>query len=452
MRPIFCGNFEFDARESDLERLFRRYGKVERVDMKSGHNLEDESLHWQNGFLYYVLVGFAFIYMDDERDAEYAIRALDGTEFGRKGRRLRVEWTKERGGPRRPPSSRRSANLRPSKTLFVINFPFDTRVRDLERHFEPYGKLVNVRIRKNFAFVQFESQKDATKALHATNHSKMIDKVISVEYAAGDGDDDKRNGYSPDRRVRDRSPDRRRRSPSPYGRERGSPDYGRGPSPAPYRTERGSPDYHRDPSLSPRKKGRNSHDYGDTKARDSSPNGKDRAIPNYRDRSRSPRRESRSSPDFPKRRQSSPREHISSPHFPKHSQRSPGERRGSPDYFDHNQNRSRSLSRSRSPPLRETRTSTEYPVRDQSPHEAGRDSRKYHDGSISPRSEPKASPDYNDRMGSPEQEKSVENGYNGDHPGTSYYRDEGSPYSDRGVAPDTKPDSRDSPEYEEDRD
>lgn len=36
MRPIFCGNFEYDARQSDLERLFGRYGKVDRVDMKSG--------------------------------------------------------------------------------------------------------------------------------------------------------------------------------------------------------------------------------------------------------------------------------------------------------------------------------------------------------------------------------------------------------------------------------
>ena len=36
MKPIFCGNFEYDARQSDLERLFRKYGRVERVDMKSG--------------------------------------------------------------------------------------------------------------------------------------------------------------------------------------------------------------------------------------------------------------------------------------------------------------------------------------------------------------------------------------------------------------------------------
>lgn len=36
MKAIFCGNFEYDCRESELERLFRRYGKVDRVDMKAG--------------------------------------------------------------------------------------------------------------------------------------------------------------------------------------------------------------------------------------------------------------------------------------------------------------------------------------------------------------------------------------------------------------------------------
>ncbi|KAF3433032.1 hypothetical protein FNV43_RR24134 [Rhamnella rubrinervis] len=246
MRPIFCGNFEYDARQSDLERLFGRYGKVDRVDMKSG---------------------FAFIYMEDERDAEDAIRGLDRREFGRKGRRLRVEWTKHERGIRRPGGSRRSsANTRPSKTLFVINFdPYHTRTKDLERHFDPYGKIVSVRIRRNFAFVQYESQEDATKALEATNMSKLVDRVISVEYAVRD-DDERRDGYSPDR-SRDRSLERgrdRRRSPSPYRRERGSPDYGRGPSPGgPYRRERGSPDYGRGRSPSPsHRKERASPDYG----------------------------------------------------------------------------------------------------------------------------------------------------------------------------------------------
>ncbi|KAL4026775.1 hypothetical protein IC575_015216 [Cucumis melo] len=251
MKPIFCGNFEYDARQPDLERLFSRYGKVDRVDMKSG---------------------FAFIYMEDEREAEDAIHALDRREFGRKGRRLRVEWTKQERGIRRPSgggggsgggSRRSSSNTRPSKTLFVINFdPYHTRIRDLERHFDPYGKILNVRIRRNFAFVQYELQEDATRALEVTNMSKLMDRVISVEYAVRD-DDEKRNGYSPDRN-RDRSPDRKRRSPSPYRRERGSPDYGNGISRSPYRRQRTSPDYgsRRSPSPYQRERERGSPDYG----------------------------------------------------------------------------------------------------------------------------------------------------------------------------------------------
>ncbi|KAL9996498.1 putative RNA recognition motif domain, nucleotide-binding alpha-beta plait domain superfamily [Helianthus debilis subsp. tardiflorus] len=238
MRPIFCGNIEFDARQGDLERLFRKYGKVDRVDMKSG---------------------FAFIYMEDERDADDAIRALDRYEFGRKGRRLRVEWTKQERNVRQPASSRKSSsNSRPSKTLFVINFdPYNTRTRDLERHFDSYGKVLNIRIRKNFGFIQFESQEDATNALEATNQSKLMDRVITVEYARDD--DDRKNGNGSG--GRDRSPhrrgDERGRSPSPYTRERGSPDYGRG-------RNRGSPDYGRGRgrSPSPRRKDRSSPDYG----------------------------------------------------------------------------------------------------------------------------------------------------------------------------------------------
>ena len=56
----------------------------------------------------------------------------------------------------------------------MINFDaIRTRVRDIERHFEPYGKVLNVRIRRNFAFVQFETQEDATKALECT-HMRLV--------------------------------------------------------------------------------------------------------------------------------------------------------------------------------------------------------------------------------------------------------------------------------------
>ncbi|CAK9187209.1 unnamed protein product [Ilex paraguariensis] len=332
MRPIFCGNFDYDARQSDLERLFRRYGKVDRVDMKSG---------------------FAFVYMDDERDAEDAIRGLDRREFGRKGRRLRVEWTKQERSVRRPESSRRSStNMRPSKTLFVINFdPYHTKERDLERHFDPYGKVVNIRIRRNFAFIQFESQEDASKALDATNMSKLMDRVISVEYAIKD-DDERKNGHSPDRN-RDRSPGRRGydrgRTPSPYGRERGSPDYGRGRgrSPSPYRKERASPDYGRGPSPSPNGRER---DYG------RGPTPSPRRGRHTSDNGRGPSPRERVSPEYGHGADPSPRRERVSPDDEYHRSASPNTKpdlRDSPGYGAtesplHDRYRSRSRERSRS--------------------------------------------------------------------------------------------------------
>lgn len=38
--------------------------------------------------------GFAFVYFEDERDADDAIRGLDNIPFGYDRRRLSVEWAK----------------------------------------------------------------------------------------------------------------------------------------------------------------------------------------------------------------------------------------------------------------------------------------------------------------------------------------------------------------------
>ncbi|CAI5514308.1 unnamed protein product [Closterium sp. Naga37s-1] len=35
-RAVYCGNFEYEARQSEIERLFDRYGRISRVDMKTG--------------------------------------------------------------------------------------------------------------------------------------------------------------------------------------------------------------------------------------------------------------------------------------------------------------------------------------------------------------------------------------------------------------------------------
>lgn len=35
-KPIFCGNFEYEASERALRELFEKYGRVQRIDMKNG--------------------------------------------------------------------------------------------------------------------------------------------------------------------------------------------------------------------------------------------------------------------------------------------------------------------------------------------------------------------------------------------------------------------------------
>ncbi|KAL0674722.1 hypothetical protein Bca4012_002703 [Brassica carinata] len=106
--------------------------------------------------------GYSFVYFEDERDAEDAIHWIDNIiPFGYEKRKLSGER-----GIGKPRDGKRASNQRLTRTLFVINFdPILTKEGDIDMHFEPYGK---VRIRRNFAFVQFATQEDATKALEST--------------------------------------------------------------------------------------------------------------------------------------------------------------------------------------------------------------------------------------------------------------------------------------------
>uniref|UniRef100_A0A6N2KV41 RRM domain-containing protein n=1 Tax=Salix viminalis TaxID=40686 RepID=A0A6N2KV41_SALVM len=125
-----------------------------------------------------------------------AIRGLDNIPSGYDRHRLSVEWARGEHGRHRD-GPRMTVNQRPTKTLFVINVnPIHLRVEDIKRHFECYGEVLDVRIRLNFAFVQFETQEDATKALHCLHMMldfslldrmiNILDRVVSVEYALRD--------------------------------------------------------------------------------------------------------------------------------------------------------------------------------------------------------------------------------------------------------------------------
>merc|ERR1712176_1163491 len=89
----------------------------------------------------------------------------------------------------------RRKRIIPSETLFVVNFHEETTKReDLEMLFSPYGELVRIDMKRNYAFVQFTSVENANKAKDATNGGKLDQSVITVEYVA------QRMGEARDRR------------------------------------------------------------------------------------------------------------------------------------------------------------------------------------------------------------------------------------------------------------
>lgn len=80
-KKLYVGNLPFSSTESDLEELFGRHGSV-----KSASVITDRETGRARGF--------AFVEMQEDSDADDAIRALDGSDLG--GRTIKVNEAKER--------------------------------------------------------------------------------------------------------------------------------------------------------------------------------------------------------------------------------------------------------------------------------------------------------------------------------------------------------------------
>lgn len=79
----------------------------------------------------------------------------------------------------------RRRNIAPSDTLFVVNFnEATTRREDLQCLFDPYGELIRIDMKRNYAFVQFKTIDEATKAKEKINGGKLDQSVLTVEYVA----------------------------------------------------------------------------------------------------------------------------------------------------------------------------------------------------------------------------------------------------------------------------
>merc|ERR1719464_1698674 len=184
MRPIFLGNLSHGCMASDVESIFQNPPPsvggmndgevkvpfpVDRVDMKRGYC--------------FVFLKDPETIADKER-AENYVQEINGMHFNQVSSALRAEFARGDGRVKRKEDERRK-KIMPNETLFVVNFHEETTKReDLQMLFEPYGELVRIDMKRNYAFVQFKTIDEAARAREATNGGKLDQSEITVEFVA----------------------------------------------------------------------------------------------------------------------------------------------------------------------------------------------------------------------------------------------------------------------------
>lgn len=140
--------------------------------------------------------GFAFVTFEDARDAETAVKDMDGQDIDE--RKVQVNIARER-----PPieqsrayreqrdrgSGGRDRDRRaPSRRIYVGNLPMDVKESEVEDLFYKCGRITRVDVKQVsrppcFAFVEFEDDRDADDAVRKFNGYKFDKETLRVELA-----------------------------------------------------------------------------------------------------------------------------------------------------------------------------------------------------------------------------------------------------------------------------
>uniref|UniRef100_A0A4W5RC37 RNA-binding protein 14 n=1 Tax=Hucho hucho TaxID=62062 RepID=A0A4W5RC37_9TELE len=158
MVKIFVGNVNSSTTEPELRTLFEKYGQVSDCD---------------------ILKNYGFVHMNEEEDAQKAVAELHKHELN--GAPITVEFA--------------TTKVRNATKIYVGNVPEGTTAAKIRELFQPFGKVVECDIVKNFAFVHMQRENEAHEAISKLNHSKMEGQKIFVSISRnnqarnGRGDD-----------------------------------------------------------------------------------------------------------------------------------------------------------------------------------------------------------------------------------------------------------------------
>ncbi|XP_045624037.1 polyadenylate-binding protein 3 isoform X1 [Procambarus clarkii] len=158
---IFVGNLSDFATSTDIREVFETYGRVAEAD---------------------VMKNYGFVHMKDEEEGQAAIRALNGHML--RGKPMVVEAST---------GTRKNGNQMPK--IFVGNVHRDCRREELKSLFEEYGKVIEVGVLTNYAFVHMNDEADAQKAIRELDGHELHGLRLTVQKSTSRGRQQGGMGY-----------------------------------------------------------------------------------------------------------------------------------------------------------------------------------------------------------------------------------------------------------------
>uniref|UniRef100_A0A8C4Q1N7 RRM domain-containing protein n=1 Tax=Eptatretus burgeri TaxID=7764 RepID=A0A8C4Q1N7_EPTBU len=169
MARVYVGKLNYQARERDVERFFKGYGRMVDISLKSG---------------------FAFVEFEDSRDASDAVSHLNGREL--MGMRVVVEharpprWVMGERVGRRGFGGRRSGYGPPMRTdyrLIVENLSSRCSWQDLKDHMRQAGEVTYAdthRRRPSEGVIEYRTYADMKRAMDTLQGTELYGRKIHL--------------------------------------------------------------------------------------------------------------------------------------------------------------------------------------------------------------------------------------------------------------------------------
>lgn len=139
-------------------------------------------------------MGFGFLEFNSAKQAQDALRAMDGYSLEGHKLQIRASHKGEDAAEKRKKADK--AKKAATTKVIIKNLPFEATKKDVRALFGEYGQLRSVRVPKKmdrgargFAFADFTTVKEAQSAMDALKDTHLLGRRLVLDFAAEDPED-----------------------------------------------------------------------------------------------------------------------------------------------------------------------------------------------------------------------------------------------------------------------